>query len=70
MHQMSVPGFNVYYNKSKKGTCRGGVMMLVKCVLTQYIMKVDTDVDDMIWVKLSLCSGVMLGGVLVLVRTT
>lgn len=37
--------------------------MLVKCVLTQYVTKVDTAEEDMIWVKLSLCSGVSLGGV-------
>lgn len=39
--------------------------MLVKCVLTQYITKVDMDEEDIIWVKLSVCSGVTLGGVYV-----
>lgn len=39
-HQISVKGLNVYYKCSKKGSCRGGGVEVVKCVLTQYIPKV------------------------------
>ena len=59
----SVPGFDIYYNKSKRGEHRGGVMMLVKCSISKYITKVDMDTEDMVWLELSLCAGVKLGGV-------
>ena len=61
--QSSVPGFDIYYNKSKRGEHRGGVMMLVKCSISKYITKVDMDTEDMVWLELSLCAGVKLGGV-------
>ena len=64
-HQKSVPGFCVYTNMSRKGHYRGGVMLLVKCALMPYITRVDMNTDDMIWVELSLCAGVLLGGVYV-----
>lgn len=65
VHQKTVPGFHVYNNKSRKGNHRGGVMLLVKCALMPYITRVDMDTDDMIWLELSLCAGVKLGGVYV-----
>ena len=37
--------------------------MLVKCALTQYITKVDMNEEGMIWMKLSVCSGITIGGV-------
>ncbi len=66
VHQKSVPGFYMYNNKSRKGYHRGGVMLLVKCALMPYVTRVDMDTDDMIWVELSLCAGVSLGGLSVL----
>ena len=61
--QSSVPGFRVYLNESKKGRHRGGVIMLVKCALVDYITRVDTDDEGMIWLELSMCVGIKLGGV-------
>lgn len=51
------------YNKSKHGEYRGGVMMLVKCSISKYIRRVDMDTEDIVWLQLSLCKGVMLGGI-------
>ena len=33
----SMPGFDLYMNKSKQNSRRGGLMMLVKCALVPYI---------------------------------
>lgn len=51
-HQMSVLGFNVYHNKSNRGPCKGGVMMVVKGALTHYITRVDMGMEDIIWIEL------------------
>ena len=61
--QSSVPGFRVYLNESRKGRHRGGVIMLVKCALVDYITRVDTDDEGMIWLELSMCLRIKLDGV-------
>ena len=38
--QTSIPGFNMYYNKSRYGQNRGGIVLLVKCTLAKFITKV------------------------------
>ena len=63
--QTSVPGFIMYYNKSKYGQNRGGMILLVKCALEKFIIKVNVDNESMIFLELSLCAGVQLGGVYV-----
>ena len=65
VHQKTVPGFNMYYNKSERGQQRGGVVMLIRCALMPYVIRVDMETDDMIWLELSVCAGVRLGGVYV-----
>ena len=59
----SVPGFDVYMNKSKKNIRRGGIMMLVKCALVPFITHVNMSIEGQIWVELSCCVGVRFGGV-------
>ena len=63
--QRSVPGFNVYVNKSKEGEHRGGIMMLVKCVWVQYITRIDMETEGQIWIEMSCFPGLKLGGVYV-----
>ena len=63
--QTSVPGFNMYYNKSKYGQNRGGMILLVKCAMEKFIIKVNVDNESMIFLELALCAGVQLGGVYV-----
>ena len=48
VHQKSVPGFQFYYSKSKKGHQRGGVIMLIKCALMPYVTRVNMEDDDAI----------------------
>ena len=63
VYQKSVPGFYMYNNMSRRGSHRGGVTLLIKCALMQFVTKVDMDADNMIWVELSVCEGVKFGGV-------
>ncbi len=62
-YEKSVPGFYMYNNKSRVGCNRGGVMLLIKCALMQYVTNVNMEEDDMIWVNLSVCKDVKFGGV-------
>ena len=59
----SVPGFQVYMNKSRKNSRRGGIMMLIKCALVPFITQVNMSIEGQIWVKLSCCAEVWFGGV-------
>lgn len=50
----TVPGFDVYTNVSRVGQHRGGgVVMLVRCILTDDIINVDTDSEKHIWITMS-----------------
>ena len=59
----SVPGFDLYMNKSKRNYRRRGIMMLVKCALVPFITRVNMSIEGQIWVELSCCAGVKNGGV-------
>lgn len=61
--QLNVPGFSVYTNVSRSGPHRGGVVMLIARWLTEYVSRVDTDVEGQIWLQLSWWPNVNLGGV-------
>ena len=60
---LSVPGFMVYRNVSPTGMNRGGVVMLVKNRLKDFICNVNMEVDGQIWIVLSFLITVKLGGV-------
>ena len=59
----SIPGFDIYVNKSKQNDHRGGIMMLVKCSLAPFVTKVNMLIEGQIWMELSCCAGVRYGGV-------
>ena len=61
--QRSVPGFDLYMNKCKENDHRGGVMMMVKCALAQFVTRVDMKTEGQIWLEMSCWPGVLLGGV-------
>ena len=60
---VSVPGFRVYYNPSKHGTHRGGIILLMKDSLVDYIKCIDMDTEGQIWVVLAFIVNYKLGGV-------
>ena len=60
---VNVPGFNIYYNPSKYGTHRGGIMLLIRKKLCDYVKSIDKDTEGQIWVVLNLLVNYTLGGV-------
>ena len=51
---VSLPGY-ITYRSSVRGSCdRGGTVLLVKNYVSKFIKKVDTRVDDQIWLQLHL----------------
>ena len=60
---LAVPGFMVYCNVSPAGMKRGGIVMLVKNKLKQFISSVNMETDGQIWILLSFLATVRLGGV-------
>lgn len=60
---LTVPRFNVYANVSRVGQHRGGVVMLVKCKLTDDIINVDTGSEGQIWITMSWWPDQKIGGV-------
>ena len=60
--QTSVSVFNVYINKCKDNEHGGGVMMMGKCTLMQYVTQVDMKTGQ-IWVQLLCWPRVKLGEV-------
>ena len=61
--RFSVPGYYVYHNPSKLCSKRGGVVMLIKCVLSDYIRRVDLSIEGQIWVELYCYPDTVFGGV-------
>ena len=60
---LNVPGFSVYANVSRSGQHRGGIVMLVKRWLTEYVSRIDTEAEGQIWIQLSWWPHLKLGGV-------
>ena len=62
-YNVSVPGFHVFYNPSKHGSHRGGIMLLIKEKLLEYVKCVDMYSEGQIWVTLAFIVPYKLGGV-------
>ena len=62
-YNVSVPGFHVFYNPSKHGTHRGGIMLLIRDKLLDYVKCVDMNTEGQIWVSLVFIVTYKLGGV-------
>ena len=60
---VNVSGFKVFYNCSKHGSHRGGIMMLVKDKLLEFVKCVDMQTEGQIWVTLTFLMTYRLGGV-------
>ena len=60
---VSVPGFKVFYNCSKHGAHRGGIMLLVKDKLLEFVQCVNMESEGQIWVTLNFLITYKLGGV-------
>ena len=60
---VSVPGFHVFYNPSKSGSHRGGIMLLIRNKLLEYVKCIDMDTEGQIWVTLNFLVTYKLGGV-------
>ena len=56
-----VPGYQVYQDTSKERS-RGGVAVLVKNSLKEYVSNVDISVEGQIWIKLSFLPKLEIGG--------
>ncbi len=57
-----VPGFHIVLGSSSNPN-RGGVALLVKHYLEKYIQRIDTTVEDQIWLEFSFLPDVIFGGV-------
>lgn len=60
--KISVPGFETYYNVDLKNSHRGGILLLVKHRLVPFINHIDLAKPSQIWISLSCCKNVVLGG--------
>ena len=60
---VEVPGFKVFYNCSKHGSHRGGIMLLIKDKLMEYVKCIDMKTEGQIWVTLTFLMTYKLGGV-------
>ena len=60
---VSVPGFRVFYNISRSGAHRGGIMLLIRDRLLEYVKCVDMNTEGQIWVTLTFLVTYKLGGV-------
>lgn len=59
----SVPGYYVYQNPSGLNAKRGGIAMLLKCFLIDYVKEIDTGTEGQIWLELSCYPDYKFGGV-------
>ena len=57
-----IPGFIVYYNPSKHGNHREGVMLLIKYEVQNYIKSVKLELESQIWIELSCYPDTYFGG--------
>ena len=60
---LNVPGFNVYTNVSTAGQHRGGMVMLLKCYLSDEVLNVNTDDESQIWLTMSWWPSFKFGGI-------
>ena len=60
---MSVPGFRLFYNMSRIGAHRGGIMVLIKDRLLEYVKCIDMNTEGQIWLTLTFLVTYKLGGV-------
>ncbi len=58
---VSVPGFVCYASIDQGSAHRGGVCVLIKTHLYQYVVEVDTKIQDQVWMKLKCFPGVLFG---------
>ena len=61
--KVNIPGYSVYYNPSKSGTHRGGIMLLIRNKLQEFVKCIDMDTEGQIWIELSFLTEYKLGGV-------
>ena len=61
--RFGVPGYIVYLNPSKVNDKRGGVALLVKASLLDYMYNIDMSVEDQIWFQLRYYPEYVFGGV-------
>lgn len=59
--QVSVPGFVCYSSVDEGSAHRGGVCVLIKAYLSQYVVEVDDITRDQVWIKLRCFPGVLFG---------
>jgi hypothetical protein len=59
--KFSVPGFSVYRAKTVNPH-RGGVAVLIKNYLEEYLTSVDTEGNDIVWLTFSFMPNVVIGG--------
>ena len=62
IQRISVPGFQVYHNVDVKAGHRGGISLLLKHWLIPFILNIDCSEPGQIWVRLSCCEDLILGG--------
>ena len=60
---VSVPGFRVHYNPSKWGRHRGGITMLIRDRLFEFVKSIDMKTEGQIWITLNFLVSYKLGGV-------
>ena len=60
---VNVPGFRVFYNPSKRGSHRGGIMLLIKDKVLEFVKCIDMDTEGQIWIILSFLVTYKFGGV-------
>ena len=60
---VNVPGFRLYYNPSKLGNHRGGIIMLIKDKICDFIKSIDMETEGQIWIVLNFLVSYKLGGV-------
>ena len=60
---VKVPGFKEFYNKSKHGNHRSGIMLLIRSKLMEYVKYMDMKTEGQIWVTLAFLVTYKLGGV-------
>ena len=61
--KVTIPGYSVYYNPSKSGNHRGGIMLLIRNKLNEFVKCIDMDTEGQIWIELNFLTEYKLGGV-------
>ena len=58
-----ISGFIPYYQPSRHGEHRGGILLLVKNYLEKYILNVNMNFESQIWLELSIYPKISFGGI-------